>query len=95
MNETVKLDDKLSANRYRVDETSHIVLCNAFYSRADKLKIVKVCPAGLYSLDENDRLCLSHLGCLECGACRALGIGKELKSWEYPEGGYGVQYRQG
>lgn len=95
MSEICRTADKLGVNKYKVDERSHIVLSNAFYSRQDKMKIVRICPAGLYSLDENDRLVVSHLGCLECGACRALGIGKQLKSWEYPESGYGVEYRQG
>lgn len=90
-----KVSDKLSVNKYKPNEESHIVLSNAFYSRHDKMQIVKVCPAGLYTLDEEDKLWVSHLGCLECGACRALGIDKELKSWEYPESGYGIEYRQG
>lgn len=96
MNETVKLDDKLAANRYKTNETaSHIVLSGGLFSRVEKLRVIRACPAGLYSLDENGALCLSYLGCLECGACRALGLGNVIKSWDYPESGYGVEYRQG
>ncbi len=95
MSEKINLAKKLAVNRYCVDEHSHIVTAEGFFSKMDKLEIIRICPAGLYSLDEDENLIVSHLGCLECGACRAIGIDRQIEKWEYPESGYGIIYRYG
>ena len=96
MNKKMSVSDKLGVNRYKSDdENSHIVICNGCFSPAEMRKLVRACPAGLYSVDDEGKLCVSYLGCLECGTCRVLGIDKTLKSWDYPESGFGVSFRQG
>jgi ferredoxin like protein len=55
---------------------------------------VRLCPAGLYAQNEAGEVTLTIDGCLECGTCR-IACGTEVLDWEYPEGGYGVQYRFG
>lgn len=57
-------------------------------------KAVLVCPAGLYTLDDDGVVTLTIDGCLECGTCR-LACGTEVLEWNYPEGGTGVQFRFG
>ena len=58
-------------------------------------RLCNVCPAGLYKLDEQGNLQFSYLGCLECGTCRALSLGKIVTEWNYPNDGYGVSFRMG
>ena len=57
--------------------------------------MVRVCPAALYSVDPSGEVFFEHLGCLECGTCKALSEGKVVKEWHYPEGSKGIQYRFG
>ena len=57
-------------------------------------RAVRVCPAGLYSENEQGEIVLDIDGCLECGTCR-LACGVEVLDWNYPEGGTGVQFRYG
>ena len=46
-------------------------------------------------MDEEGNLSFSYLGCLECGTCRALSLGKIVTEWNYPDNGYGVSFRMG
>jgi ferredoxin like protein len=57
-------------------------------------QMVRICPAGLYSINERGETILTVDGCLECGTCR-LVCGAEVLEWAYPEGGAGVQFRFG
>ena len=52
----MKLEERLGANKYYVDETSpHIIVDGAGFSLEEKMKLVNGCPAGLYTLQENGR----------------------------------------
>ena len=45
----MKLEERLGANKYYVDETSpHILVDGAGFSHEEKMKLVNGCPAGLY-----------------------------------------------
>ena len=47
----MKLEERLGANKYYVDETSpHIIVDGAGFSLEEKMKLVNGCPAGLYTL---------------------------------------------
>lgn len=90
------VDDKLGVNRFNADaHHSHIDVDKTFTDRKEIMRLVKACPANLYKLEEDGTLSFSHEGCLECGTCRVLSLGKVVKAWEYPEGGMGVEYRIG
>jgi ferredoxin like protein len=56
--------------------------------------LVMACPANLYS-HEGGKLSFNYEGCLECGTCRVLSLGKAIESWTYPRGAKGVEYHQG
>ena len=54
-----------------------------------------ICPAGLYSIsEETGEILIEYAGCLECGSCRVACPSGALE-WNYPRGGFGVQYRYG
>lgn len=90
------VDDKLGVDRFLADEHNpHIVLNEAFQDKAEIQRVIRVCPAGLYRLEEDGRLSFNHEGCLECGTCRVLSGGKVIKSWTHPKGGMGIEYRLG
>ncbi|MDR2132686.1 MAG: 4Fe-4S dicluster domain-containing protein [Clostridiales Family XIII bacterium] len=92
---TMRVDDKLGFVRFKVDEQNpHIVLNEDYDDEKEIRLLVMACPAGLYAY-EDGKLSFNCEGCLECGTCRVLSLGKAIESWSYPRGGKGVEYRMG
>lgn len=90
------VEDKLGKTKFVVDEShSHITVDKDYLDEEEAQRLCNVCPAGLYKLDEQGNLQFSYLGCLECGTCRALSLGKIVTEWNYPNDGYGVSFRMG
>ncbi|HVJ48679.1 ferredoxin family protein [Desulfitobacterium sp.] len=90
----VSLPDKLSLNKFEVDEGEpHILINNDLCKSCQPKSCLLVCPAGLYS-ELNGEIIVEWAGCLECGTCRAI-CEKEAIDWKYPRGGFGIIFRQG
>jgi ferredoxin-like protein FixX len=89
------IDEYLGLNKYDIDEGhAHIELredCPA----EEFLKLIRVCPAGLYKLDEGGSRHFDYVGCLECGTCRIACGDTAIKRWENPAPTKGVAYRYG
>jgi ferredoxin like protein len=93
--EKMNLDNKLGIDSFIPDEHNPHIVLNQDYDDEEKIRLlVAACPAGLYSY-ESGKISFNHEGCLECGTCRVLSKGKVVKSWSYPMGGMGIEYRQG
>jgi len=91
----MKVEEKLALGFFRTDDRSHIVLDQEACRACDPKVCLKICPAGLYSIsEETGEVVVECAGCLECGTC-LLACPKGAIRWEYPRGGYGVQYRYG
>lgn len=94
--ENMTIQDKLGVNKFNTDEqNSHITVDKDYPDKAEAGRIIRACPAGLYTMSEDGRLEFDHLGCLECGTCRVLSGGRIVKSWGYPVGEKGISYRKG
>ena len=94
MSDTANLKAKLGLNVFKENGPFPIQI-NPEKASDPRLAIcVRICPAGLYSADEEGGVTLSQDGCLECGTCKIV-CGSEVLTWVYPEGGSGVQYRFG
>lgn len=92
---TVNVDAYLASNKYSVDEDHpHIVMVDE-PSDEEFDKLVLVCPAALYKRDAEGNKTFDHAGCLECGTCRVVSLGKALSRWEFPQPTMGIEYRQG
>lgn len=95
---TVKVEEKLFENRYRVDEgRPHITIRSPDVCR-DQCALQSCtwcCPAGCYTKGDDGNVILSTDGCLECGTCRLLCSEHGNIDWAYPRGGYGVLYKFG
>lgn len=91
----MSVDEKLSVNKFYVDEENAHIVLKKDIDRNEFMKLVKACPAGLYAIEEDGSYCFDYAGCLECGTCRFL-CGKTLfEKWELPRGTFGIEYRQG
>jgi len=94
MSEITGLKAKLGLDVFKESQEFHIKIREGRERDARLKKAVLVCPAGLYSENEDGRVELSVDGCLECGTC-LLACGDEVLDWHYPGGGSGVQFRFG
>lgn len=93
---TVNVEQKLGVNKFIVDEeTPHIILKKENIDMKEFQKLVIACPAGLYSIDENNNIRFDYAGCLECGTCRVLCGKTIIDKWDFPRGTFGVEYRYG
>ena len=92
---TVNVDGFLALDKYEVDEESaHIELVED-PDDEEFLKLVRVCPAALYKIDEGGAKSFDYAGCLECGTCRIACGSTIVKKWENPQPTMGVEYRYG
>jgi ferredoxin-like protein FixX len=92
---TVNVDEYLSLNKYEVDESNaHIELVED-PSTEEFLKLVRVCPAALYKIDEEGKKSFDYAGCLECGTCRIACGATIIAKWTNPQPTMGIEYRQG
>lgn len=91
----VNVDEKLGLNKFFVDESNAHIKLNENVNLDEFKKLSLVCPAGLYKIDENGNTSFDYAGCLECGTCRVLCENTIITKWEYPNGTFGVEYREG
>lgn len=89
----LSFEDLLSRNKYTVSEEPHIKVNTKICDTCPHHACVMGCPCGCYVVEEG-RLVFSYEGCLECGTCRVI-CDRGAVDWNYPPGGFGVQYRFG
>lgn len=93
---TVKVEEKLYQNRYMVDEGHPHIRVKPHKTASEPLRaLVKICPAGCYSLGDNGQVEVAPDGCLECGTCRIVCAATGDIEWSYPRGGYGILFKFG
>lgn len=88
--------ERLAGNVYEVDEGNSHIEINQEIAKATgtgKL-IVQVCPAHVYTEEEDGTISAEFAACLECGTCLAVAAPGALK-WHYPDGSMGVMFREG
>ncbi|MCI1858597.1 MAG: hypothetical protein LKJ43_05190 [Lentilactobacillus buchneri] len=97
----MRIDDYLSKDEFDSnDQHPHIIVDSEQCLTCEHKACTKCCPAERYKWDkENRRLIFDHVGCLECGCCRLicerLNQSLEGYSWNYPENGEGVLFKEG
>jgi ferredoxin like protein len=94
MSEAIGLKAKLGLDVFKHDKEAHIKIKDGMQKDPRLKRAILVCPAGLYSENEQGEVELTIDGCLECGTC-LIACGTEVLEWHYPSGGTGVQFRFG
>ncbi|GEO81388.1 ferredoxin family protein [Pararhodospirillum oryzae] len=93
---TMKIEEKLYQNRYRVFEGEPHVCIDPTKADVEALKaMVNICPAGCYVETEDGKVEVVPDGCMECGTCRIVCQDTGALQWGYPRGGYGVLFKFG
>jgi ferredoxin like protein len=90
-----KIDDKLWKNRFKVDKGNpHLKIDEIKCDECEKKPCLYACPVENFIVSDDGDVLVSWEGCLECGTCRicCLRIGNKGLSWNYPRGGFGINY---
>ncbi|MDR1798429.1 MAG: 4Fe-4S dicluster domain-containing protein [Bifidobacteriaceae bacterium] len=89
------ITQRLNKVQFGTDSASHITVNQGAAKAAGAGPLlVRICPAGVYSLQPDGSVGVLHAACLECGTCLAVAPPGVLE-WHYPAGGMGVAFRQG
>ena len=91
-----RVSARLAKNTYNLDEEESHIEVNQELARATgagKL-LEQVCPAHVYSAEEDGSVRVEYAACLECGTCLAVAPAGVLK-WHYPRSGFGIMFREG
>lgn len=91
----MNIEAKLGLDVFKIDQQPHIVVNDAVCGETCVLRpCLVVCPANLYTLDDQQEIQVDFEGCLECGTC-FIACSDDALTWHYPRAGHGVQYRFG
>jgi ferredoxin like protein len=90
----VNIKAKLGTDTIKIDSEKHIKANLEVCQKCKEKVCLVMCPAHVYTQDDDGNIELDLDGCLECGTCKIACVNGAL-DWNYPRGGYGVQYRFG
>ncbi len=85
---------KLGLDTIKTDTQKHITVKREICKDCAERYCLYVCPAQVYILNKDNEIELDLDGCLECGTCKIACLRKSM-DWNYPRGGFGVQYKHG
>lgn len=85
---------KLGLDTIKVDTEKHISINQEICKSCPERYCLYVCPAQVYTLSKEGKIELDLDGCLECGTCRIACVRGAI-DWNYPRGGFGVQFKFG
>lgn len=87
------IQDKLATIKYNCSSKAHLIVNQEICAKCKEKTCTFICPADVYTLDNTtNEIIVQYENCLECGACR-VACEKGAISWEYPEGGCGVVFK--
>lgn len=92
----IEIQDLLSSLQYQPDDNwQHVTILDHAVCRECKNKqCLNFCPAGVFreSSQKKQPLLILYKQCVECGGCRLICDNIDFC---YPQGGYGVAFREG
>ncbi len=86
------IQEKVDTVRFNIHKDPHITVDAEQCKTCDTTACVYVCPANLFNI-VNGEMLFVYDNCFECGTCY-VACGKQAIKWSYPQGGYGVSFRQ-
>ena len=96
----MNVEAKLGLLNYKKGPESHVSIRNAgpdspCVTVCKDRPCTTVCPAKVYEWEEHQgKILVAYENCMECGAARALCPYDNIE-FDWPKGGFGVQYRYG
>ena len=91
----VSFEDRMATVEFRVGERAHIVVDSEVCRSCTTKACVTACPANLFAQTADGGILFNYEQCFECGTCYMVCNSEGALTWSYPDGGYGVVFRQG
>jgi|SRR5471030_584760 ferredoxin like protein len=91
----VAFEDRMATVEFRVAERAHIVVDAEICRSCTTKACITACPANLFALTSDGGILFNYEQCFECGTCYMVCNSEGALTWSYPDGGYGVVFRQG
>ncbi len=93
-NQEQNIDDKLFTVKCKHCLESHLEIDREKCKHCKEPCCLYICPANVYSQEEDGTITAAYENCLECGACR-IACNMDALNWKYPKGGYGITFKHG
>lgn len=90
----VNLKEKLSLDTYKISKEDHLKVNQELCDKCTNKCCLWICPAAVYTLDDENKIRVESEACLECGTCLIACKSGSIE-WDYPKGGFGVQFKYG
>ncbi len=87
-------EEKMQTVRFQVDDKPHIVVDAQKCENCSVQACVYVCPADLFVPLNDGGILFNYENCLECGTCYVACPEEGAIQWSYPNGGFGVTFRE-
>jgi ferredoxin like protein len=91
----ISFDDRMATTEFKIHDTAHIVVDGKICRDGSTRECVVACPANLFVPTSDGGLLFNYEQCFECGTCYLLCNREGAISWSYPDGGFGVVFRNG
>jgi ferredoxin like protein len=88
----VLIQEMVDTVRFNIHKDPHITVETEKCRDCDTTACVYVCPANLFNI-VNGEMLFVYDNCFECGTCY-VACDRKAITWDYPQGGYGVSFRQ-
>ena len=88
----MSIAERLETVPFTVDDVPHILVDGERCQGCDTHPCLTFCPAQCFTPKDGGGIDYYYVGCLECGTCLLL-CNEEAVRWNYPQGGYGINYR--
>lgn len=87
-------DDVMATTTFVVSERAHIVVDTSVCDTCPSRECIVACPANLFVPTADGGLVFNYEQCFECGTCYLVCNREGAIAWSYPDGGFGVVFRQ-
>ncbi len=86
-------EDLIGSTRFDIHERAHIVVDDTVCRDGPSRECIVACPAKLFVPTSDGGILFNYEQCFECGTCYLVCNKEGAISWSYPEGGYGVVFK--
>lgn len=90
----LNIEERLASIRFICNNNSHLSVDVEKCKKCENKECLYICPADVYTLDENNLINIDYENCLECGTCR-ICCPYDSIGWKYPKNSSGVTYKFG
>ena len=91
----ISFEDRIGTATFNVHHEAHIVVDGAVCGDCSTRECIVACPANLFVPTSDGGILFNYEQCFECGTCYMVCNSEGALTWTYPDGGYGVVFRQG